>query len=416
MHTFEINTIIIHYSEIGLKGKNQPQFRKKLKANIKKKLKSENLLWPVSEKRGYLTISISEKEETKVEQVLQLLAEIAGIAWFTPAQKILYNELKVSDKTFDSKMLEDIFSDLAKSHYSPQKTFCVRVKRTNKKFPMLSLDLERQLGAAIFERTDWNKVSLKQPDVTFQFNIQSDEVFIFCEKIPGIGGLPVGTVGKVLTLLSGGIDSPVAAYLAARRGCRVDFIHFTATRMQQSEAEEYKISGLAQYLSKYTLRSRLYLVPYIHFDMALFGQNVDYELVLFRRFMVCVAQKLAEQKHHEVLLTGDNLAQVASQTLPNIVSTSQAVNIPILRPLLTYDKQEIIDLAQKIGTFKTSIEPYKDCCAIISRNPKTTSKAEFLEKLEDKIFGDGYNKLIDDTLEDIVCLEFEYGKKCKVEK
>jgi thiamine biosynthesis protein ThiI len=210
----------------------------------------------------------------------------------------------------------------------------------------------------------------------------------------------------VLALLSGGIDSPVAAWLMAKRGCRVDFIHFTAVAMQPEEAQPYKVCRLAQRLSDYTLGSRLFLVPYTHFDLALMREPVDYNLVLFRRFMARVAEQLARRLNAQALATGDNLGQVASQTLSNLVSASRAVELPIFRPLLGYDKDEIMALAQQIGTYEMSIEPYKDCCALIAQHPRTRSQHERLAALEARVFPD-YQKLIDQTLAEAVCLRTE---------
>ena len=410
MSNSNINLILIHYGEIGLKGKNQPTFRKQLKKNIKLMLKALDWAWPVTETRGYLTISVPENWDNEVKTVYARVWDIAVIVWYTPCLWISYEDLKVTGNSFDVSFLEKRIIDMANLEFIEGKTFCVRSKRTDKNFPSSSMELEKNIGAAIIKNSKWNKVNLNNPDQTFFLNIQKGSVFIFCKKMAGCGGLPVGTVGNVLTLLSGGIDSPVAAYLAARRGCRVNYIHFTATKMQQQEAKEYKISKIVRDLSRFTLRSQLYLVPYIYFDMAMFGKRVDYQLIIFRRFMARVAEKLAEEICAESLITGDNLAQVASQTLPNIVSTSKAVSIPILRPLLTYDKEEIIDIAKKIDTYQQSIEPYKDCCAIISKHPKTISKHEILSSIESDIFGDQYNSLIEKTLNDKIRLDFKLGE------
>jgi thiamine biosynthesis protein ThiI len=216
--------------------------------------------------------------------------------------------------------------------------------------------------------------------------------------------LPVSSAGRVLTLLSGGIDPPVAAWLMAKRGCRVDLIHFTAASLQLEEAQDYKVTLLARILNRYTLHSRLFLVPYTYFDLALMRTKVDYELVLFRRFMARVAEKLADRLKAQALVTGDNLSQVASQTLSNLASTSQAIAMPILRPLIGFDKEEIMSLARRIGTYDLSIEPYKDCCAIIARHPRTRSRHDRLAAIEARAFPD-YDKLIEQTLADAVCVE-----------
>lgn len=411
MNIVESNRIIVHYGEIGLKGKNQPAFRKQLARNIARKLSVSGLDWPVEETRGYLKICVPPHSARELDHVRDLLQEVSGVVWYAPAVEFSRGELELGAPNPDLSRLEAVISEYAGERFSPGESFCVRVKRVDKRFPISSGTLERRFGAAIIQNTDWQQVNLSTPDITFQVTIYPGKVFLYSRKWRGMGGLPVGTVGRVLALLSGGIDSPVAAYLAARRGCQVDFIHFAATMMQQQEAEAYKITRIVKHLSRFTFHSRLYLVPYIHFDMAMFGAHSEYELILFRRFMARVAESLASRTRAEALLTGDNLAQVASQTMPNMVSTSRAVALPILRPLLTYDKQEIVDLARRIGTYELSIEPYKDCCAIISRHPKTRSDSRVLIGIEEETFGAEYQKLIDKTLSDAVCLEFELGKQ-----
>jgi len=184
----------------------------------------------------------------------------------------------------------------------------------------------------------------------------------------------------------------------------VDFIHFTAWSMQLEEAVEYKVKRLADTLNAYTLHSRLFLVPYTYFDLAIMRAKVEFELILFRRFMARVAEKLARRIKAQALVTGDNLSQVASQTLSNLVSTSRAVSMPILRPLISFDKEEIMNLARTIGTYDLSIEPYKDCCAIIARHPRTRSRHDRLTAIEARAFPN-YDEIVDQTLGDAICLE-----------
>lgn len=400
-------TIIIHYNEIGLKGRNQPQFRRQLRDNVRLKLKSAGFDWPVQETQGYVSVSVpAEAPETAMGRALATLRQVFGVAWLASSQRFPHGRFTPESQAEDLANIERRLLNLAQAQYVPGKTFCVRVKRADKLLPFRSLDLARQLGAAMLEKTQWSRVSVTEPDVTFQVELRHDAVFLFSEKTRGPGGLPVGSAGRVLTLLSGGIDSPVAAWFMAKRGCRVDYLHFTASSMQPEEARQYKVWRLARHLSQYTLNSRLVLVPYTFFDLALMnsGQEIDYELVLFRRFMARVAEQLARQFSAPALVSGDNLSQVASQTLTNLVSTSQAITMPILRPLIGFDKEDIIRVARQIGTYELSIEPYKDCCALISRHPRTHSDPDYLVKLEQRLFPN-YQKLIDQTLAEAVTLE-----------
>ena len=403
-----VYSILVHFGELGLKGRNQPMFRRQLRANLRWKLRVLGLDWPVEDRVGLLTIHVPETFAEPIEPVLGSLRQIFGVAWITCARRMRPYRLTAASQADDIAEMTRELVDLAKSQFVPGKSFCVRVNRGNKFLPFKSPELAATLGQAIREQTPWGNVDMDRPDITFHLDLRTAATFLFGEKLRGPGGLPVGTSGRVLALLSGGIDSPVAAYLMAKRGCRVDFIHFTATPLQPEEALESKVGRLAQRLSEFTLGSRLFLVPYVHFDLALLRQKVNYELILFRRFMVRVAEVLTGQVRARALVTGDNLSQVASQTLSNLVSTSHAAVLPILRPLISFNKEETIALAEKIGTYQISIEPYKDCCALISSNPKTRSKHKALSALEARVFPD-YRELIERTLADAICLKIPGG-------
>ena len=401
------HSILIHYSELALKGKNQPEFRLQLRENLRRKLKTLNLSWPVKDTGAFFAVDVPGNE-TPFEPAMEKLREVFGVAWLSCARRLTHHDFAGDKAAADFENLEREIVDLASQEFEPNKTFAVFAKRGEKHFPFTSPQLERRLGQAIRDKTKWDKVNLTKPDVAFHVDLRKNFTYVFGHKTRGPGGLPVGTSGRLLTLLSGGIDSPVAAYLLAKRGCRVDFIHFTATTMQQDEALNYKVWRLAKRLSDFTLGSRVFFVPYTHFDLALMRHSVDYNVILFRRFMMRVAEKLATRVKAKALVTGDNLSQVASQTLSNIASTSRAVQMPVLRPLIGFDKDEIISVARNIGTLDISVEPYKDCCALIARNPKTRSRHEKLEKLEEKIFPD-YQQLIDQTLAEAICLKARLG-------
>ena len=405
-----LNCILIHYGEISLKGRNQPQFRKQLLKNIQLTLKAESIQWPIRQYRGYLLLTIPSQESGKINVVIKRLNHVFGITWFTKAERIKYSDYDQGSVNTILKKIDVAICNMATDKYISDKSFCVDVRRSEKRFPANSVDLGRRFGASIINKTSWQKVSLKNPGQTFWVEIQNKEVFLYSEKQKGAGGLPVNTAQKVLVMFSGGIDSPVAAYLAARRGCLVDFVHFTASHVTKEEIAKSKIGQLVQVLSGATLNSTLFILPSTYFDLAITGRKVSYQLILFRRFMARVAEKLAEKLKMHALITGDNLSQVASQTLTNIASTSRAIDIPILQPLLTYDKEEIVNLAAQIGTFELSIQPYKDCCSIFQRNPRTVSDHQELSQIEEKLFPD-YSKMIDQTIEDMFWTTYQYGQR-----
>lgn len=403
------NLVLIHYAEIALKGRNRPMFQRRLVNNVVRRLRAEGLGWNVHREHHRVLVSIPEADQGAVDAGLKALADVAGIAWFAPA-RWLPSRGEAGVVVFpEPREIAPPVLELARELHRPGARFAVRVRRADKRFPYTSQELERDLGARVLRETDWSGVSLEHPEQTFHVEITPEGIYVHGARHRGPGGLPVGAAGRVVALLSGGLDSPVAAHLAARRGCEVDFLHFTASRMQQANAERYKVAELARELSRVTLRSRLFLVPYLHFDAALTGGATDYGLVLFRRFMARTAERLARRSGAQAIITGDNLGQVASQTLENIATTTQAVSMPVLRPLITYDKQEIIALARRIGTHDLSIQPYKDCCALVDRRPRTTSRHEAMERLETELFAD-YGRLIADSLDDALVLEYECGR------
>lgn len=396
-------SILIHYGEIGLKGKNRSHFVVQLVDNIKFKLKTLKLPWKVYTRRDHIHVTVTQPE--KVELAISEIKKLSGIAWLAPA-------ITIPAKHISVELIEKEILKLAKKVYKPKQRFGVRAHRTDKSFPLTSSQLEILLGKSIQDNTEWHDVYLDDPDVTFYVDVQYEGVYIFTDKINGIDGLPVGSSDHVLSLLSGGIDSPVASWLMSTRGTTVDCIHFAATNLQLTEAKKYLISDIAKQLSSYTLNTRLFILPYTHFSLALTNKATQYELMLFRRFMLRVAEKLAHQINASAIVTGDNLSQVASQTMSNIVSAYHTINIPILMPLLTYNKNDIMNHARDIGTFDLSNSPYKDCCSLIDLHPKTSSKHSHLIDVESEVLPN-YTELVDQTLNEVVVLEYKDGKLIK---
>ena len=404
------NAILVQYGELYLKGKNRPVFLRCLHHNLKGKLRSLGMTWQVQRPYGYFFVKVPPQDEAGLERALAALSEVPGVAWYTPAHRIPAHAVGITSDSPNYELIEKRVLELASDHYVPGAAFCVRANRAEKRFPLNSSELEKRLGAVIINNSQWNKVNLKYPDRVFYVNVKSEGIFLYSDRRRGMGGLPVGVSGQVLTLLSGGIDSPVAAYLIARRGCSVDFVHFTAGPPQDCCAQENKVSQIVQELSKITMRSRLVLVPSSYFQVAILGRQAENELVIFRRFMTRVAERLASEQGAQALVVGDSLGQVASQTLENIVANSQAGELPILRPLLTRDKEEIVELAKQINTYQISLKPYKDCCSILAKRPKLRPKHRYVS-YEEQALLPGYEDLMDRTLEDAVYLEYAWGKR-----
>jgi len=405
--------IIIHYAELALKGKNRSHFVKRLRQNVRRKLLTLDHEWEVKSIHDRIFVEVGEADETTVLEAINEIARLPGIAWLSHVHWFEERKFRFMRSQPDLTPIYEVIKKLAIETYQPNKTFAVQVKRSDKNFSLTSQQFERELGAVILQNSEWQDVDLKAADQLFYVNVSSRGIAVHTNKIQGTGGLPVSTTGRVLTLLSGGFDSPVAAWLMANRGCNVDFIHFSASHHQLQELESYKVSRIVQQLSQVTGKSRLFMVPYTHFDMALMEHGLAYDLILFRRFMARVAERIMGQIEAQALVTGDNLGQVASQTLENINSMNQAITAPILRPLLTYNKDQIIELSQQLDLFDVCCEPYKDCCALISKNPRTKSRPDLLERLEINHLAD-YQDLIDDTLSEMTEITYQFGELVEV--
>lgn len=400
--------LLLHCPEITLKGKNQAHFEEVLWGNARHRLLRTGMDWPVRSSRGRICVDVRDPDPEIIQKAAEAMKQLAGVESLAAAIYLRPSLINQHAGELNRPLIEQTILRLAREHFIEHASFAVRVNRVDKRFKTSSKDMENWLGAAIIRDTPWHRVDLGHPDRQFRIDIYPDGMYCSAQQIPGIGGLPVGTGGKALALLSGGIDSPVAAFLMAKRGCNVDFFHMSASHAQQRD-EQSVVARLARKLSEYTLRSRLFTTPYTYFDLALGGAASGFEMILFRRFLARVAMELGGKYGAQALISGDSLGQVASQTMENLVSTSLATEMPVLRPLIASNKQETITLARKIGTFETSIEPYKDCCALIARQPRTRSRHEQLARLEKKLLPD-YENLVEKTLAEVVWRDYDCGK------
>lgn len=377
------NTFLIHYGELGLKGRNRKDFENRLLKNISNKLKYCSLDIAVTMQHRYLTIELPTEEH--VPTVSNLLSKTFGISWFAVA--------KTLPRDTDQKKISAEVLTLARTHAAPETTFRISAKRADKSFPLTSSELERTIGAEVIQNTEYSSVNLSDPDHTYFIEIDHSNIFIFDRRHSGPGGLPIGSSGKALTLFSGGFDSPVAAYLMAKRGCTVDFLNFFVKEPGKTD----KVPRLASKLSEYTGSGRLHLAPYLPFNMAILEAESNYELVLFRRFMLRVGEILAKKYGYDLLVTGDSLGQVASQTVENIHATEDALEeVLCLRPLIGMDKEDIITISREIDLFDIAREPEKDCCSLIDRHPKTKVTLDTIREEEKKIAQ--YDKVIKETI------------------
>lgn len=328
---------------------------------------------------------------------------------YFPAQWFAPEESGDKPETLGVGPVAEALLDLARRTHTPGARFAVRVARHDNVAKFSTRELERLWGAAILAETPWDGVNLSAPDRVFHVAVYPQGTLLYADRRTGLGGMPAGASGRVLALLSGGIDSPVAAFLMARRGCAVDCLHFSANYIDRDRAADSPVGRLAARLSRYTQTLTLHVAPYVPFDLALSGPRTGYELMLFRRFMLRAAERLAGRRRATALVTGDSLSQVASQTLDNLVALEAAATLPVFRPLIGFNKQEIIAWARRIGTYPISIEPYKDCCALIGRAPKTRARAWRLDALEREGLPD-YDRLVEEVLAESIGLRFSAGR------
>ena len=363
--------ILIKNGELALKGLNRCTFEDIMIKNIKRRLKD---LGKVEIRKAQSTIYIEPKEENyDFEEALERVSLIFGIAAFSRA---CVCEKDMADIISKSQVyLENTLKDV--------KTFKVEAKRSDKKFPLKSPEICRELGGALLSKFNHLKVDVHNPDVVVNVEIRDFSAYVRAEQIPGAGGLPVGTAGTASILISGGIDSPVAAWTMAKRGLRLNAIHFASPPYTSARAE-MKVKTLLSKVARYSGSINLAIVPFTEIqDQIAEHCPEDFFTLIMRRMMMRISERIARRSGSLALITGESLGQVASQTLPALVTTDNVTSIPVLRPLIGMDKEEIITITRKIEAFETSILPYEDCCTVFTpKHPKTRPTVELCEKAE----------------------------------
>ena len=362
--------ILIHYNEIGLKGKNRPIFIDRLAKRVER---AASLFCEakVKKRTGRLILETTGLKDS--DALIEALGKVFGLAYFARAQKIPL-DLEAATKT-----ALDMIAPLK------IKNFRVRTRKSFPSTPVSTREWDKTIGSKIQARRHL-PVDLEHPDLTVHIEVIPREAWVYVEKIPGPGGLPISSLGRVAALLSGGIDSPLAAWRIMKRGCEVVFIHFHGVPYL-SRASADKAEDLVQVLNSYQLGSRLYMVPFGNLQKEIvLATQPEYRVVLYRRFMTRIGERIAKLENARALVTGESLGQVASQTLPNLAAIEDAVQIPILRPLIGMDKAEIIEQAKGIDTFDISIEPDQDCCSLfVPKHPAIRSQAGHLRGIESRL-------------------------------
>ncbi len=380
-----LNSVGLSYGELSLKGKNRGQFERMLRNRIHKSLNGFNHELVDDLSKLYVIVDNNDMDE-----VVEKLKKIFGVVGLNPSARV-----NREDEEIKAKVLE--FANYA--YEQGARTFKIGVNRSNKGFEKKSMDYARELGAHVLINSPFEKVQMKDPDVQINVDIRKD-VYVYTERIKTYGGLPIGSTGKGLVLLSGGIDSPVASFMMAKRGMRINFVTFHSFPFTSKQALE-KIKELTDILSIYTGKTRLYSMNILKIQEAI-NTKTKKELatILTRRVMMRLAERLSETMNYQALITGESLGQVASQTMGGLTCTNASMErLPVFRPLIGMDKTEIIDIAKEIGTYEKSIEPFEDSCVIFApKHPVTNPKLEDVLAEEAKI--ENYDELMAEIFEE----------------
>ena len=361
--------LLVRYAEIHLKGLNRPYFERMLVDKIK------DAIYPVNAKiiREQGRIFIYDIPDDMLKNTLEKTCKVFGVHSVSPAHCVEKDWNCIKSEAI--KMMAD--------YLSQQVSFKCFAKRSDKKFPMTSEQICRELGHELLEAYPTLNVDVHKPDVKVTVEVRQEKTFIFTKEYKGVGGMPVGTNGKAMLLISGGIDSPVAGYMIAKRGVSLSAVHFYSYPYTSERARD-KVIELTKLVAGFAGNIDLYLVPFTDIQLMIYDKCPSSETtVLMRRLMMKIAERIAISCGAQALITGESIGQVASQTMDSLVCTDDAVSIPVFRPLIGFDKEEIIDRAQQIGTFETSILPYEDCCTVfVPIHPVTRPKVEQLRNSE----------------------------------
>ena len=373
----EEKILIVRCGEVALKGMKKPYFERMLAERIHKRLKAAGY-GKASVKRHEGLIFVRFDREWDTVQLAGEISKVFGVASISPAVESESNmeAIGVEAVSFMEKLCEE----------RCVRTFKVEAKRADKQFPIKSPDIARQIGGYVLKGLKVLKVDVHNPDVRLFVDVRHDRSYIYADKIAGFGGLPLGTNGKGLVLLSGGIDSPVAAWMMAKRGMMIEAVHFHSYPYTSPRAQE-KVEDLAKIVASYCGSFKMHVINILPIQEQIVKNCPEAETTIHvRRFMMRIAEKIAERNSAMMLITGENLGQVASQTAEALVVTDNCVKMPVMRPLIAMDKIDIIAKAQEIGTFETSIEPYEDCCTVfLPKHPTTKPQLDKIEISDSKL-------------------------------
>ncbi|MEY8428093.1 tRNA uracil 4-sulfurtransferase ThiI [Lachnospiraceae bacterium 46-15] len=370
---------LIKYGEIGIKGKNRHLFEDALMKQIRHALKHVEGKFFVRKEQG--RIFVEAESAFDYDEVIVALQRVFGIVGICPM-------IQAADEGFD-RLAETVIDYLRKVYGDREMSFKVNARRAKKSYPRTSMEINADLGERILASFPNMKVDVHKPDVMLDVEIR-DQIYIYSQIIPGPGGMPVGTNGKAMLLLSGGIDSPVAGYMIAKRGVKIDAVYFHAPPYTSERAKQ-KVVDLAHLVARYSGPINLHVVNFTDIQLYIYEACPHEELtIIMRRYMMRIAEHFAKETGCLGLITGESIGQVASQTMQSLAATNDVCTMPVFRPVIGFDKQEIVDIAEKIDTYETSIQPFEDCCTIfVAKHPVTKPNINIIRRsethLEEKI-------------------------------
>lgn len=366
---------LIKYAEIGVKGKNRYLFEDALVNQIKYALKKCEGTFSVHKTQG--RIYVDALTDFDYEETVEHLKRVFGISGICP---VVY----VEDEGFE-KLCEDVIRYLNRVYPRHDQTFKVQARRARKNYPKESMVINMDLGEAILNAFPQMRVDVHKPEILLNIEVR-EKIYIYSEIIPGPGGMPVGSGGKAMLLLSGGIDSPVAGYMIAKRGVKLDAVYFNAPPYTSERAKQ-KVIDLARIVSRYTGPIYLHIINFTDIQLAIYEKCPHEELtIIMRRYMMRIAEQIAKNTECLGLITGESIGQVASQTMHSLIATNEVCELPVYRPLIGFDKQEIVEVSEKIGTYETSILPYEDCCTIfVAKHPVTKPSLKVIRRHEENL-------------------------------
>ena len=379
---------LIKYAEIGIKGKNRYLFEDALIRQIKYALKKCEGEFAIRKTMG--RIFVEAQGEFDFEETVERLQKVFGIWGICP---VIY----VEDEGWD-KLCERVVAYLGEMYPDGNRSFKVNARRSRKNYPKDSMEINRDLGEAILKAYPEMHVDVHHPDIMLNIEVR-EKIYVYSENIPGPGGMPVGTGGKAMLLLSGGIDSPVAGYMIAKRGVKIDAVYFHAPPYTSDRALQ-KVVDLARLVSRYTGPIYLHVINFTDIQMYIYENAPHEELtIIMRRYMMRIAEAIAKKTDCLGLITGESIGQVASQTMSSLIATNEVCELPVYRPLIGFDKEEIVEVAKKINTYETSIQPFEDCCTIfVAKHPVTKPNVKIIRKHE-KYIEEKLNELMNTALE-----------------